>query len=180
MCAGEPERQLDEADQRLVGSLRSVLRPEPLPAMLESRILADLERRTAPARRPGLPPVHMLWLAVAACLAVAVLRPPGLAPQPADRLGSVRLSAGEAAEIAAAYGLLNWDSPAEYTLQTVDASLESIERTLRREPGGAVVLPWDREDDWDVPPTADEVGTPQSQGPPKALCLAGRPRGSEG
>jgi len=160
MRAGRPEGDLESPDN-VLASLRAALRPEPLPPALSGRIRADLDRRCGPARRSGLPVVHMLWLAAAACLVAAVLLPPRTAPRAAELAALPSLTSGEAAEIVAAYAVLAWDSPVDYTLEAVDASLDSVERALRREPGSTTLLPWGPDDDWDVPLTTDD-GSSQS------------------
>ncbi len=171
MRRGKPE-PFESPDDDLWASLRAALRPERLPPTLSERVRADLDRRCAPAGRYGLPAVHALWLAAAACLVVAVFLPPRLARQPSDAVSSLSLTSDEAAEIVAAYVALSWDSPVDYTLDTVDASLDSIERALRREAGSTTLLPWSNDDDWDVPAATDKDQS-QSRAPGGALCFAG-------
>jgi hypothetical protein len=114
----------------------------------------------------------VIWLAAAACLLVAVLLPPRRAPQASDTFTPVSLTPGEAAEIVAAYAVLSWDSPIDYTLDTVDASLDGIDRALRREAGSTTLLPWSDDNDWDVPAATDESQS-QSRASDGALCFAG-------
>jgi hypothetical protein len=159
-----------EADERLA-PLRSVLRPEPLPATLRQRILAEFDGRGLAPRRRGLPPVHLAWLAAAACLLVAFVLPRRTDVESARSLMSAPLSPNEAAEIVAAYRVLSWDSSADYTLEAVDLSLRSIERTLRREANGTSVLPWGRDDDWDVAPR-DDAESLRSRAAGGFLCRA--------
>jgi hypothetical protein len=171
MRRGRPE-QFESSDDDLLASLRAALRPERLPPTLSERVRADLDRRCAPARHPGLPPIRVIWLAAAACLLVAVLLPPRLTPQPSDTFAPVSLTSDEAAEVVAAYVALSWESPLDYTLDTVDASLDSLERALRREAGSTTLVPWSNDDDWDVPAATDENQS-QSQAPDGVMCLAG-------
>jgi hypothetical protein len=172
MRRDRPERQFDRPDDDLLASLRVALRPEPLPATLSERIRADLDRRCVAARRSGLRAVHVVWAAVAACLAVAVLLPPRTAPRAPDSFAPVSLTSDEAAEVVAAYAMLSWDSPADYTLDALDTSLDRLERALRREAGSMTLLPWSNDDDWDVPAATDENPT-QSRAPDGGLCFAG-------
>lgn len=156
MRPNEPERQFDDPDDELLESLRTALRPGPLPPALVTRVRADWERRSTVIRRLRVPPMHLVGLVAAACLMVALLLPPRPAVQTAERTALVALSTDEAAAIVTAFGILTWDGPVDYSLDVVDASLDNIERTLRREADSETMLPWDSNDDWDVPLTIDE------------------------
>jgi hypothetical protein len=172
MRAGKPEEQFEERDDKLLVALRAALRPEALPPTLRQRVLADLHGRSGAGRRPGLRTLSLVGLAAAACVLVAVMVPSS-GPQSPD--SAVALSSGEAAEIVAAYGVLTWDSPVDYTLDMLQGSLHEIQQTLRRDSGSSSLLPSDRGDDWDVPPPT-EKGASQSVAEQGALCLHGRDR----
>ena len=173
MRAGKLERLFEGSDDDLLASLRSVLRPEPLPVALRQRILADLDHRCVPARRSGLRPIRIVWLAAAACLTVALVLPPQRGAGPGKLAGPLKLSGTDAAEIVGAYQVLSWDSPLDYTIEAVHTSLESLSRSVERDPGGESLLPWGRDDDWDVPPTTDDDSS-RSWAPRGAFCSAMR------
>ncbi|MFQ5807525.1 MAG: hypothetical protein ACE5I3_13850 [Phycisphaerae bacterium] len=171
MRAEKPDRKPEGPDDELLAALRVALRPGPLPSALSHGILSTLKRRGAPARCFGLPAARVIWLAAAACVMVAVLFPPHPVPQASDVAAPYFVTSDEAAEIVAAYAILSWDSPIDYTFDAVDASLGNIDRTLRREPGSISLLPWSRDDEWDVP-LATDGSTSRSWAPPGTLCPA--------
>lgn len=171
MRTNGPEAQQNHPDDELSAALRIALRPEPLPASLVDRIRMDLDRRSGAVRRRRLPKTHLIGLAAAACLMVAVMLPAENDHRAARQAAPLRFSPEEAAEIVAAYGLLTWDCPVDYTLSTVDGALADLERTLRGEADGYRMVPWGREDDWDVP-TAVEEAPSRSRAAGEWLCLA--------
>ena len=149
------ENQSEDSNDRLVSSLREALRPEPLPPALADCIRADWRSRSGLAYRLKLTPMHLFATAAAAVLMVAVFLQSGSGGR-APQSAVVALSADEAAAIVAAFGTIVWDSPAEYSLDLVSASLDDIEGALRRETGSETVLPWGSDDDWDAPTAIDE------------------------
>jgi len=159
-----PEGQFDEANDELLASLREALRPEPLTTVLADRIRADWRSRSAPARRLRLGPIRAIGLAAAACLMVALLLPPRPAARTRQAAAPVALSSDEAAAIVSVFGVQAWDGPLDYSLDVIGASLDEIERALRRESESRTLLPWSSADNWDVPVATDE-GASQSQTP---------------
>jgi hypothetical protein len=135
-------RETLEESRELVDSLRAALSPTELPAGLQARIHQGWEGQTL--RRAGrvrrlLP---LAALAAAASLLVAVLTP---SEQP------MTLSQADAAEIASAFGLLQWNDPLERSFDTVGEQLDSIQRELDGDADPAGALPWTADDDWDSP-----------------------------
>jgi hypothetical protein len=175
MRASGPETQPENADDELLAALRVALQPEPLPASLVDRIQMDFDQRTGTGRPRGLPKIHLIGLAAAACLLVAVMLPPENDHRAARQLAPLTFSSEEAAEIVAAYGLLSWDCPVDYTLSALDTTLDDLERTLRGDASGDRMLPWGREDDWDVPPATEEAPS-RSRATGEWLCMAASER----
>lgn len=167
-----PETQFDDAGDELLSSLRVALRPEPLPAGLVSRIRADWHARSGPLYRLSLGPFHLLGTAAAAAVMIAVLLQPGLADRAPGSADAVALSSDQAAAIVAAFGVIAWDSPTEYSLDLVDTSLEDVERTLQRAAGSGTLLPWNSDDDWDLPAAIDD-GASRNKTPSPGFALAG-------
>jgi hypothetical protein len=161
MRPGKPDRQFDDASGALLASLRDVLRPEPLPAALGDRIRAEWESRAAPVGRLRLPVIHLVGMAAAACLMVALLLPTARTRQHA---APVALSSDEAATIVSAFGVLAWEGPVDGSLDVISTSLDEIERELARESESRTLLPWNSDDNWDVPVPNDE-GASQSWTP---------------
>lgn len=155
-------RETLEESRELLDSLRAALRPTELPAGLQARIHQGWKGRTP--RRAGrvrrlLP---LAALAAAASLLVAVLTPP---EQP------MTLSQADAAEIASAFGLLQWNDPLERSLDTVGKRLDSIQRDLGGDADPAGPLPWTAEDDWDNP-ARDEDSSSQRRSRSRSVLVA--------
>ncbi|MCK4341723.1 MAG: hypothetical protein KAY37_08380 [Phycisphaerae bacterium] len=165
-------RETSEEAREVVEALRIALLPEPLPRRLEDDIRVRLDAEIA--RRPAVwsLPSRLICTAAAACLLAALLSP-GQAP-------SIELSEADAAAIVAAQGLLRWEGSVESSVddltarvddvarkiervsdpgsffpsgsvEYLSAKVDDIARTIERDPDAHTVLPWDPEDDWDVP-----------------------------
>ena len=158
MRPDKADTHFDDANDALLTSLRDALRPEPLRPAFANRIRADWERRAMPAGRLRLPAFHIVGLAAAACLMVALLLPSTRTRQP---VAPVALSSDEAAAIVAAYGVLAWEGPMDGSLDVIGASLDEIERALGPGSESRNLLPWGNEDNWDIPPAAED-GASQS------------------
>ncbi len=156
MRVERPADNLDDRDDEFSCSLSDVLRPEPLPAALRDRIRADFDRRCAASRPLRVKTNRLVAVALAASVMLVLMLPMNRAERTLPRSATLSLTSDEAAVIVAAYGVLSWDSPAEYTLDVLDDTLDNLERSLRREDGSTSGLPWGPQDDWDVPPTTDE------------------------
>jgi len=179
MSPAKLKTQFDDANDGLLASLRQALRPEPLPPALADRIRTDWQSRSAPGHRLRLGPLHLLGTAAAAALMIAVLLQAGPGERTSESAGAVVLSLDEAAAIVAAFGTIAWESPADYSLNVVNASLDDIEGALRGETDSATLLPWGSDDDWDIPGATDE-GASRSQTLPRGYVLAARDRGGQG
>ncbi len=179
MRPAKPEAQFDDANDELLPALRAALRPEPLPPALVSRIRAAWYGRSAPIRRLSLRPFHLLGTAAAAAVLIAVLLQTGRVDRASESVGAVALSSDETAAIVTAIGTIAWEGSAEYLLDVVDASLDDVERTLQRKANSATLLPWGRDDDWDLPAAIDE-GTSRSRTYQRGLILAGCDRKGTG
>jgi hypothetical protein len=140
----------------LVGSLSSALVPEAFPNGLARKVRDELDGRTQPPIRLWLRPLRLVGVAAAAALLVATLIP----SEPDSRPVAVVQSDADAAAIAVAIGLLEWGDPLAYSIDQVSASLDSIERSMKRETGTDSVLPWGPEDDWDTPAAAQAPSSP--------------------
>ncbi|MBU0618478.1 MAG: hypothetical protein KKI02_12240 [Planctomycetes bacterium] len=175
MFPAKPEAQFDGANGALLAPLREALRPEPLPPALADWIRTDWQSRSMPVRRLRLRPFHLLGTAAAAALIIAVLLQAGLSGRTSQSV-AVALSPDEAAAIVAAFGTIVWESPTDYSLDVVNASLDDIEGALRGETDSATLLPWGSDDDWDIPAATDE-GASRSQTLPRGFVLAARDRG---
>jgi hypothetical protein len=152
-CAACRE-SLDES-RELIAAVTKALRPEPLPLALQRRIHERLDA-AALTRAPGrLRRLHIVSTAAAACLLTAMFTPQVQRPR-AD-MERIVVTDHDAAEIVAAYGLLCWDAPLDYSIDQVDAVLADLEQLLQRKPGSSALLPWDAEDDWDVPAAGNET-----------------------
>jgi hypothetical protein len=170
---GVCRRALAES-RELVGSLRAALGPEPLSSRLERQLQDELDQRTLSPARFARRRLNLAVLAAAAAVLIAVLIPSG----PVSRPEAVAWSEEDAAEIVAAIVLLEWGDPLSCSIDQVSASLDDIERSMKREGGSGSVLPWGSEDDWDQAPMPDE-GSPNPPDQPRTLrshdspeCLA--------
>jgi hypothetical protein len=134
--------------RELAGWMSAALRPEPLPNNLTRRVQQELNRRTLPPVARSRWPLSVVGAAAAAGLLVALVIP----SPPLSRPGPFVQSDEDAAAIAGAIGLLQWGGPLEYSIDRASTTLDSIERTMKREAGGDSLLPWAPEDDWDAPP----------------------------
>jgi hypothetical protein len=170
------EARLDDPNDGLVSALRKALQPEPLPATLADRIRADWHSRSAAGRRLRLGPWQMVGAAAAAAVLLAVLLQGDLAGR-TSQPAAVALSPDEAAAIVTAFGTLVWESPTDYSLDVVNASLVDIAGALRRETDSATLLPWGSDDDWDVAPAVED-DTPHSRMLPRGLVSVRSDRGS--
>lgn len=178
MSPAKLKTHFDDANDGLLASLHQALRPEPLPPMLADRIRTDWQSRSALVRRLRVRPFHLIGTAAAASLMIAVLLQAGLSGRTSQSV-AVALSPDEAAFIVAAFGTIAWESPTDYSLDVVNASLDDIEGALRGETDSATLLPWGSDDDWDIPGTTDE-GASRSQTLPRGFVLAARDRGGQG
>lgn len=157
----------DPEARELLRELAEVLRPEPLPAALVRRIQSDLaaQRVVGNARRWYRRWPAGLAAAAAAALLLAVIGP--LSPQRAINTSHTpdvaTLTPDEAAEIVAAYGVLDWEGLTDETLAQVAERLEALGRWVEGEQNPNSARPWGAEDDWDTPRThADETGRGQT------------------
>ena len=138
-----------------VESLRVALTPEPLPPSLRRKIADELDARQAVIRFPWSRTLRVAGAAVAAGLLAAAMIPRGqwstAPPAHAPGAATVQLSGEDVAAIATACALVGWDSPADYSVDVLAERVDDVARAVRREAGATTLLPWDPEDDWDVP-----------------------------
>ena len=128
--------------------LADVLRPAPLSPQLRGRVLADLQRRT---RRNPPGGWRAGGLAAAAAIGLIAVLPRGMpgGARP-DGDGSVVLTPEDTRELLATYAAINLDGAADPTIQDLQRSVESLEKTVESTTGGEL-LPWGADDDWDRP-----------------------------
>ena len=157
MCMNEHEIETEHGET--LNALRDVLRPEPLPASLVARIEQDWDARGG-RTRIRLAPWRTIGLAAAAALLIAVLYP---AQFSSDGGSTMAITQEEARLIAAAWGtveMADWDattmSGTTATIESVGESLVKIERQLTGERSDSRLLPWGRDDDWDMPPASEQ------------------------
>jgi len=148
--------------RELLAALRAALAPEPLPKSTVRQIETRLLQRHVRRYRPAL--LRAAGVAVAAGI-VGVLLLPSRTDQPSQPVekpaAGVTITADDAAAIAAAVGVLTWDSPVDYSLNGLAERVQDTAQQLGRERGSTTLLPWSAEDDWDMPGGTGE----SSQGP---------------
>jgi hypothetical protein len=99
--------------------------------------------------------------AVAAGLVAALLVPwwwqRSGAPQSQDGAPeALALSSDDAATILAAYTCVAWEGTTGTALSLLAEQVSGISRSVQREPGAETLLPWNSDNDWDLP--ADSGG----------------------
>ena len=167
----------EEQRDRLLRELSDVLQPEPLSESVERRIWDRIDRQFPAAAPPAVRRLRRIGLAVAAAvLALVALSDRDAPPAPADEPAPVVLSAEDAAEIVAAYGVLVWNGPLDYSFQHVSNELDAIEQRIERSPTASADLPWEPEDDWDAPPAEPETTSPRPAATRRCEFARGVPR----
>jgi hypothetical protein len=145
-----------ESSQRMSAALRTALRPEALSAQavqtLQQRLSAEPARRWL--ARPYLH--RLVETAVAAGLVAALILPwwwhrSGSRDQQGSPRRGITLSSEDAATILAAYTCVGWDGTTDTALRLLADEVSGVSRTLQREAGTETYLPWNRENDWDLP-----------------------------
>jgi hypothetical protein len=166
-------RDSGAASRELVQGLQAALEPEALPDELVARIQARLDAAATPTRTIWTGRLRLVCTVAAAAVLTALLVPWGLRTYSPATTGTeattISLSADDASTIVAAITLLNWDSP-EYSVEALEEKIEDIAQTVERDSRARMLLPWGREDDWDVP--ADDAG--RTGLPSPAICAAPR------
>ena len=159
------------ASRELVRSLQAALKPEPLPDELVARIRAQLDSKSAPARTSWTVPLRMAGMVAVAAVLAALIVPWGVRSSSPPTTGGgatgVSLSEDDASTIVAAVALLRWDSP-EYSVEALEEKIADIAQTVERDTGAKTLLPWGRDDDWDVP--VDDAGRTGLRSP--SICAA--------
>jgi hypothetical protein len=159
--------------QELLGGLREALRPEPLSETLVRRIHARLTDQDSAPPVTIWRTIRLTGLAAAAALVLALVQPAALPPASNRTATPTALSPADAADIVAAYGLLDWGGHMDYSIERVSTELKEIEQSIKREPGVQTGLPWSREDDWDAPSASRDgaLRTRESSGGVTATLL---------
>lgn len=161
----------------LAVSLRAALEPEPLPDRLLARIQARLDAGPIRERPAWTVSLRVAYTVAAAGLLAAVIVPWALRPAAPRTAGTattgISLSEDDTSAIAAAIGVLRWDST-EYRVEALQKKVDGVAQTLEQGAKARTMLPWSRDDDWDVP--AADAG--QSALPTPALCAAANGAGS--
>ena len=152
-------------NNELIAALRRALAPRPLGADVSSQVLA----RLMPVRPVGRSRAWMQWAGAlaAACLLAAWLptwQSP-VAETPSERHGAsaMSLSREDTAEIIAAMRVLNWENPAERSLEGLVRKAEQAAARMERAKSADTLLPWSAEEDWDIPATAGASGTEKTR-----------------
>lgn len=166
-------RESVAAGRELVRSLQVALKPRPLPDDLVARIHTRLDMAPTPIRTIWTPKVRVACTVAAAAALTAVLVPWSLrthspattGPKPAE----ISLSAEDASTIVAAVTFLDWDC-LEYSVEALEEQIDDIANTVEGGTGATTLLPWGRDDDWDVP--AEDAGRAGLRSPP--VCAAPR------
>ena len=83
--------------------------------------------------------------------------------------GAIELSAEDAADIAAAYGLLDWDDPVGYSLEQASTALTDLQQKIERCAGTEAAVPWNADDDWDTPADGRGSGASIRRGTPTRI-----------
>jgi len=139
------------------------LAPQPLTPALRATIEARLaELRPAQPKR-----ILRHWLGVTGLAAAAVLLLAlvwrNTSQSPARNSAAGGLSAAEAAALAHSYGLLEWEAPADFSMDAFAATLQKTQRAV--ELGQPPRLPWTSEDNWDAPSAPSQSGAQRRSGP---------------
>jgi hypothetical protein len=132
-----------EADVALASALRDALAPEALRPELEGKIWGRIEADQPVVRAHWFGWRVLAGAAVAAAVMFGVLVPEVEAPAPVVPDGG-----GEGAAI-----VVQWDASEE--LEELEEDVTAISQRLEREASAETLLPWDAEDDWDLPPAED-------------------------
>ncbi|MBU0639500.1 MAG: hypothetical protein KKB50_11595 [Planctomycetes bacterium] len=151
--------QLLSESTELVAELSAALHPEPLPIETVRLIERRLAERTTAQPRMLRRPAHVLWAAaIAAGLLLAAFTPWPVRNRPVEPDPErIVLSEADALEIVAAFSQLRWSSPVEAAIDQLSSRVADIEKSVERQAGAQSVLPWDRADDWDLPPESSET-----------------------
>ena len=152
MYPNAPDNPEKHADDELLASLQTALRPEPLPDALVDRIQQDWDRRGRSARTIKLPRSLWLGLAAAAGLTLALLIPTAQTTNP-PAVASVALSDADATAIVQALAVMEWDGAVEYTISLADASLDVLQETITADASRDEEFFLFAADDWDAPPS---------------------------
>ena len=138
----------------LLGALRPALAPQPMPKRASTRIQERLAAVPSRGQRRWAFPAALAYAALAAGLIATAALQLGLNPvsEATSRPAAVmRLSADDAATIAAAYTLLRWDDPAQYVTEVLANQTADVVDSIEHGTDAESSLPWSRADDWDVP-----------------------------
>lgn len=142
--------------RRLLVELGDALRPEPLPLNTVLRIRSRLDALSAapgaPVRRvhrASVARLRFMWSAVAAAMLLVAwnidrLETPVRSVEPA----TPALSDAESALVAEAFAWLYVDDATDVHLEYASERLDTLRERLS---GGERALPWDADDDWDMP-----------------------------
>jgi hypothetical protein len=139
-----------EEDRAVIETVRAAIAPEPLPGRLVARIDRELDAVRVPRRPAWVRPLRLCSAAAAACFLAALMSPFEKAVRTQEP--DFALDRSEAATIAAAFGAILWESPAEESVAYLSDRVKDVARCVERDPEAESSLPWGPEDDWDVPP----------------------------
>ena len=142
----------------VLAALRPALVPQPLPERARTRINERLAAVSRHRQRRWAFPAALAYAAVAASLIGAAALQLGrnsVTDATSGPAAAVRLSADDAATIAAAYALLRWDDPAQYAIEILVDQTTDVVDSIEHRADSASLLPWNHADDWDVPQTSE-------------------------
>jgi hypothetical protein len=152
------------AAREFAATMRTALEPEPLSAHALEQVRRRIEPGRTRRRVPRLISIGVTVGALAAGLVAALVlptrpRPSAMTASQANGHGAMALSADDAAMILRTYGDLGWDGSVETSLDLLREKVNDVSRDLGLESQGhsKTALPWDRENDWDLP--AGDNGT---------------------
>jgi hypothetical protein len=172
-------RESAVAARELIRSLEAALAPEPLSDELVARIHARFDTAAAPTRMVWTMKFRVACTVAAAAAVTALLVPWGLRTHSPATTGTeiaeIKLSAEDATTIVAAFTRLDWDSP-EYSVEALQEKIEDITQTVERDKGAQTLLPWGRDDDWDVP--VNDTGRTELRSP--SICAVPERSGGVG
>ncbi len=138
----------------VAAALRDAWGPAPLDAALRERVLARSISRVGSAQ-PPLRVLRLAGVAAAACLFAAAFVSQG--HRVTAQAGFAALTSDDAGAIFHAVAAAQWDSAAEYSVDSLSERLSELEKTLSA--GGTSRSSADAYDDWDMPlDTAPRAG----------------------
>lgn len=146
-----------EATRELLDELRGALTPAPLDPRVEMTIRARMNAAVTPRQSPWIWSLRVAGVAAAAGLMVALLVQTPTTMTSIKTGTQIALSPADAEALVSAYVASQWEGPTDYLVDSLADRVDEVAERLERTSSSETFLPWQPDDDWDLPPDAAEA-----------------------